>query len=135
MKTQGSFEIKAYIKGRVNLNISGSQIYNELCQIHRTSTVPKSIVFRWQKKFQDGFTYLKDGSRPGKPKTVVINANIAPVAGLIKRDIRLSVKYIAHGVGISSCSAHDILTQQLKLERFVLDMPPSLDERTKRLLA
>ena len=115
MKTQVSFEIRAYIKGRVNL--SGSKIYNELCQIHRTSTVPKLIVFRWQKKFEDGFTYFKDGSRPGQPKTVVINANIDAVAGLIKRDFRLSVKYIAHSVGISSGSAHDILTQQLKLRK------------------
>ena len=79
--------------------------------------MPKSIVFRWQRKFQDGFTYLKDGPRPGQPKTVVINANIAPVAGLIKRDFRLSVKYIAHSVGIASGSAHDILTQQLKLRK------------------
>ena len=91
----------------------------------------KSIVFRWQKKFQDAFTYLKDGSRPGQPKTVATNANIVPVAGLIKRDIRLSVKYIAHSVGISSCSAHDILTQQLKLEKFVLDVPLHLTKEQK----
>ena len=59
-------------------------IYNELCQIHRTSAVSKTLVFRWRKNFQDGFTNLKDGYRPGQPKTVVTNANIAAVAGLIK---------------------------------------------------
>ena len=54
----------------------------------------KTLVIRWQKKFQDAFTNLKDGVRPGQPKTVVTNANIAAVAGLIKRDARLSVKIL-----------------------------------------
>ena len=40
---------------------------------------------------------------------------IAAVVGLIKRDARLTVKTITHSVGISSGSAHKILTQQLKL--------------------
>ena len=45
-----SFEIKTYIKGRVNVNISGSQTYNELYQIHRTSVVFKTLVFRLNKR-------------------------------------------------------------------------------------
>ena len=93
MKTQASFEIRAYIKGGVFLYLSDSQTYNELCQIHRTSTVSKKLVFRRHKKFQDGFTNLKDGSRPGQPKTVVTNVNIAAVAGLIKRWQPYSGKY------------------------------------------
>ena len=115
------------IKGRVYLNISGSLIYNELCQIHRISAVFKMLVFRWHKEFQDGFTNLKDGSRPGQPKTVVTNANIAAVAGLIKRDARLTVKHIAYSVGISPGSAHMILTQQLKLREICARCGPSLD--------
>ena len=42
MKTQARFEIKAYIKDSVNLNMSGSQPYNELCQIHRTFAMSKN---------------------------------------------------------------------------------------------
>ena len=47
--------------------------------------------------------HLKDGSRPGQPETIVINAtrNIVAVAGLIKRETRLTVKNIAHIVSIS----------------------------------
>ena len=102
MKTQARFEITAYTKGRVNLKISGSHTYNELCQIHRTSVVSKKLVFRWHKKFQVGFTNLKYGSRPGSPKIVVTNANIAAVPGLIKRAARLRVQIISYGVGMSS---------------------------------
>ena len=59
------------MKGRIKLNISGSQKYNELCQIHRTSAVSKTLFFRWHRKFQDGFTNFQDGSRPCQPQTVV----------------------------------------------------------------
>ena len=37
--------------------------------MHRTSAVSKTLLFRMLKKFQDGFTNRKDGSRPGQPKT------------------------------------------------------------------
>ena len=63
---------------------------------------------------QYGFNNLKDDSRPGQPKTVITNANIAAVAGLIKHVARITVNNIAHSVGISSGTAHKDLTQQLK---------------------
>ena len=52
MKTESSFEIRAYIKGPVNLNTSASQIYNELCPIHGPSVLCKRSVFRWHKRFK-----------------------------------------------------------------------------------
>ena len=56
----------------------------------------KTLVFRWHKEFQDIFINTKDGSRPGKPKTIITNANIAAVAGLIKRDARLTLQSLAY---------------------------------------
>ena len=50
MKAQSCFEIRVYIKGRVNLNILGSQTHNEFWQIQRPSAVFKTLVFRWNKK-------------------------------------------------------------------------------------
>ena len=59
MKTQASFEKnKTYIKGRVNLNISGSQANTELCQ---------NASFQLHNKFQDGFTKLKVSFHPVQP--------------------------------------------------------------------
>ena len=81
VKIQASFKTRTYIKGRVNLNITVAQAYNDSRQIHGTSAVSKALVFRQHKNFHDGFTNLKDGSRPGQHKTVVIIANIAVVAG------------------------------------------------------
>ena len=81
------------------------------------------------------------------PKLVATNANVASVTGLYKRDARLTVKNIAHSVGLSSGSTHKIWTHQLKLlgqvwrlivsipdlcplsylDWFVLDVRPSFD--------
>ena len=85
MKTQASFHIRTYFKGRVNLSISGTETYNDLCQIHvhRNTAVSKTLVFRLHKKLKYGFTNPKYGSHPGQPKTVVTDANMVAVAGLI----------------------------------------------------
>ena len=109
MKTQTNFEIRAYMKGRIFLNILGSQTYNELCPIHKTSAASKTLVF---KKVQDVFTNHKYGSRPGQPKSIVTNVYIAALAGLTKRDARLTLQYFAQSVGVLSESTYKILTQQ-----------------------
>ena len=54
------FEVRAYIKGRVGLKVSASQVYSELCQIHGPSKVARTSVFRWHKKFKMGKTDLND---------------------------------------------------------------------------
>ena len=63
----------------------------------------KKLVFRWHKKFLDGFTSLKYGFRPGQPQ---ITDGIAAVAGLIIIDARPVLKTIAHSNGTSSGSVH-----------------------------
>ena len=55
-------------------------------------------------------------TRPCQPKAVVTNAHIAAVAGLNKRDARLTVKNIAHSVDISSGSAHKKLIPTIVYE-------------------
>ena len=55
-------------------------------------SVSKTLVFMWHKKFQDGFTNLKYGPRPGQIITNVANGNTVTVAGLIKPDARLTVQ-------------------------------------------
>ena len=58
-----------------------------VCAISKGAYAQLSTLdFRWQKKFQDGFINLKDGSRLGSSKIDVTSSNIEAVAGLIKRD-------------------------------------------------
>ena len=51
-------------------------------------------------------------------------ANIAAVTGLIKRDVRLTVKNIANSVGILSGSAHKIFASAIKTRKGLCSVGP-----------
>ena len=72
----------------------------------------KQEVFRWHKKFEDGFIHLKDASRAGQLKTGVTNAtrNIIVVTGLVKRDARLTV----YSYFMSVCSIVKTITPRCR---------------------
>ena len=70
------------------------------------------------------FTNLKDGLRPGHSEIVVTNAYIAAATGIIKQNTRLTVKIIAHGVGISQGSADKILTHEFEIRKVCTQCVP-----------
>ena len=126
MKNELKFEVRAYIKGRVGLKVSASQVYSELCQIHGPSRVARTSVFRWHKKFKMGKTDLNDGPRPGQPRRATTKANVAAVSDMIKQDARFTVQEIADKVGISSGTVYTILTKELKLRKVCARWVPHL---------
>ena len=63
------------MKGRINLNISGSKTYDELCQIHRTSSASKTLVVK-----------IVSLTTKMVPALVVTNAYIAAVAHFLNSD-------------------------------------------------
>ena len=112
-------EIRSYIKCRIRLNIDSKQIFNELCGIYGPQTISMRIVFRLVKAF-------KDDTRPGRPKTSVIKANIAAVKIVVEQDTRLSVKDIASCTGISEGSVQTILKKRLDLIKVCAGWVPHL---------
>ena len=90
----GPEEIRSYIKYPIRLNIDSKQIFNELCGIYGPQTISMRTVFRWVKTFKPGKFSVEDDTRPGKPKTSVIKANIAAVKIVVEQDARLSVRHI-----------------------------------------
>ena len=90
-------EIRSYIKCPIRLNIDSKQIFHELCCIYGPQTISMRTVFRWVKASEDD-------TRPGRPKTSVIKANIAAVKIVVEQDAQLSVKDIASFTSISEGS-------------------------------
>ena len=121
MKNKTSFESRAYIKGRVGLNVSVSQIYSELCQIHWTSVVSKRSVFRWHKYFKGGKT---DEPRPGQPRKAATKAYVAAVADMVKQNARFTVKEIGD-------SSYDFDSGVETSKGLCTMDPASLDQRSK----
>ena len=127
-------EIRSYIKCRIRLNIDSKQIFNELCGIYRPQTISMRTVFRWVKAFKAGNFSVEDDTRPGRPKTSVIKANIVAVKIVIKQD--LSVKDIASCTGISEGSVQTILKKHLDLRKICARWVPHLlteEQKTQRL--
>lgn len=96
------------------MNISASKIYNELYEIHGTTTISKRAVLAQSNQFNDGKIDLKDGPCAGQPKGDVTKATIAAVEDMTKYYVWCTVKEIVKSVGMSLGYLHKILTKQLK---------------------
>jgi hypothetical protein len=88
----------------------------------------------WFNCFKDGRTLADSDQRSGKPSTSQ-NANVIEnVRSLILEDHRLTVREIANEVGISTGSAHSILTEYLHMCRVVANFIPSCFRRSNNSL-
>ena len=88
--------------------------------------------FRWVKAFKAGKFSVVDDTRPGRPKTSVIKANIAAVKIVVEQDARSSVKDIASCTG----SVQTILKKRLDLRKVCARWVPHLlteEQKTQRL--
>ena len=129
-------EIRSYIKCRIRLNINSKQLFNELCGIYGPQTILMRTVFRWVKAFKAGKFSVEDDTRPGRPKTSIIKANIAAVKIVVEQDARLSVKDIASCTGISEGSVQTILKKRLDLRKVCARWVPHLlieEQKIQRL--
>ena len=99
-------------------------------------TISMCTVFRWVKAFKAGKCSVEDDTRPGRPKTYVIKANIAAVKIVVKQDAWLSVKDIASCTGISEGSVQTILKKCLDWRKVCSRWVPHLlteEQKTQRL--
>ena len=129
-------EIRNYIKCRIRLNIDSKQIFNELFGIYGPQTISMRTVFSWVKAFKAGTFSVEDDTRPGRPKTSVIKANIAAVKIVVEQDARLSVRDIASCTGISEGNVQTILKKRLDLRKVCARWVPHLlteEQKTQRL--
>jgi transposase len=83
-------------------------------------------IKEWFNRFKDGCTLADSDQRSGRPSTSR-NANvIVNVRSLILEDHRLKVREISDEVGISTGSAHSILTECSHMCRVVTKSVPKL---------
>ena len=112
----GKTEIRSYIKCRIKLNVDSKQILNELCGIYGPQTISIRTGLGGLKLLKLG-NFLLDDTRPRRPKTSVIKANIVAVKIVVEQDARFSIKDIASCTGISEGSVRTILKKRLDLRK------------------
>jgi histone-lysine N-methyltransferase SETMAR len=83
-------------------------------------------IKEWYNRFKDGRTSVESEPRPGRPSTCRNDQVIAKVNAVVMRDRRLTIREIAEEVGLSTFSAHSIVTEDLAMKRVSAKFVPKL---------
>ena len=110
------FEVRTNIKFLVKLGWKGTEIIQALQTVYKDDAPKKTCVYKWIERFRDGREAVEDDEGRGRLTTSKNNKKIDFVRNLVK-DRRLTVYQIAETVGISVCSAHSILHDDLCLSK------------------
>nr|XP_050038879.1 uncharacterized protein LOC126536027 [Dermacentor andersoni] len=80
----------------------------------------------WYNRCKDGHTSVESKPRPGRPSTCRNDQGIAKVNAVVMQDRRVTMREIAEEVGISTFSAHSIMTKNLAMKRVAAKFVPKL---------
>ncbi|XP_068201628.1 histone-lysine N-methyltransferase SETMAR-like [Palaemon carinicauda] len=83
-------------------------------------------IKEWYNRFKDGHITVESEPRSGRPSTCRNDQVIAKVNVLVMRDFRVTIREIAEEVGISTFSAHSIMTEDLAMNRVAAKFVPKL---------
>lgn len=129
-------EFRSSIKFCSLLGYTPTQTENHLRKAYGESSVSRSLVFKWHKRFRDGQESVADDVRPGRPRTAVSPKVIDSVKSIVHEDRRVTIGEIisALNVDISYGSVQSILTETLKMRRVCARWIPRLlkDEQKAR---
>ena len=112
-----NFGHRAVIKYFVKKGIRPNEIFEDMSTTLGDSAPSYSTVKRWAALFKAGRESLEDDERSGRPSTSVNEDTIEKVENLVMADRRLTVRYLAAEVGISTSSVETILHQHLRLNK------------------
>ncbi|CAF1257129.1 unnamed protein product, partial [Didymodactylos carnosus] len=107
--------IRAYIKTRLLLSLTATEIHQELINAYGHDCVSFSTVAQWIRRFASGRESFEDNPRSGRPVTAITRANIHAVEQLINDDQHIRIDYIAAMLDISYGSVDTILKHHLHL--------------------
>ena len=83
-------------------------------------------IKKWYNRFKQGETSVESKPRSGRPSTSRNEEFIAKVRRIVMKDHRITINEIAGEVGISTGSAHSILTEDLAMRRVLAKFVPKL---------
>lgn len=129
-------EQRAVIKFCVDIGKTPTDTHKFLKQSEKHSKVSRSLIFKWHKRFADGRDSLADDEREGRPSFRESDAVKNEVQDVINGDQRLTVREVADKCGISKTTAHQILGNDLNMNRVCARWVPRIltaEHLTKRV--
>ena len=105
------------IKFGVDIGKMPTDTHKFLKQSEKHSKVSRSLIFKWHKRFADERDSLADDEREGRPSFRESDAVKNEVRDVINGDRRLTVREVADKCEISKTTAHQILGNDLNMNR------------------
>ena len=88
------------IKFCVKSEIKCNKVCEMLTKAYGDSSMSKTRVYEWYKRFQDGREDVEDDERPGRPSTSITDENVEKVKEMVTSDRRIIIREVADDVGI-----------------------------------
>ena len=113
-----------------------TETHKFLKQSEKHSKVSRSLIFKWHKRFADGRDSLVDDEREGRSSFRESDAVKHEVRDVINGDWRQTVREVADKCGISETTAHQILANDLYMNRICARWVPrilTVEQLTKRV--
>ena len=126
------------IKFLVKLKKSATETFQLLTEAYSEGCMSRARVSEWHKRFSEDRESVKDGDRPGRPRTAVTDDNIEKVRDVVRKDGRVGVRAVAEEVNLDRESVRQILREKLNMRKVCAKMVPKLlsdgqKERRKEL--
>ncbi|CAF1574709.1 unnamed protein product [Adineta steineri] len=87
--------LRSYIKTRLLLGLTATQIHNELAAVYGPDVVSYSAVTRWIQRFLNKRESLEDNPRSGRPLSAITQQNIDGAKDLVNDDSHIIIGYVA----------------------------------------
>lgn len=119
-------EQRTIIKFYVNLGKTPNEVQEDLRTVYGDSTLKKTAVHKWFRRFSDGRETTKDDSRSGRNVSIKTEKLDSDVEEYVMEDRRITVRQVAENFDISYGTAQDILSNRLGMRRVSARWVPRL---------
>ena len=125
-----TIEQRINIKFCVKLGKTSTETLKMLRDVYRDSSMSRTRVFEWHKRFVEGREDVEDDPKSGMPCTST-DTNIEKVRQLVRSDRRLTIRVIANEVVMDEEMVRTILVDTLGMRKVCAKIMPRL--RSKKL--
>jgi histone-lysine N-methyltransferase SETMAR len=117
MATLNESEIRVYIKIRVLLSATATDIHKDLVAVCGDQAPSYRTVAKWTQRYREGRESTEDDPRSGHPVTTITQVNVAAVRHQLEEDNRLTIDELAASTALSHGTVYTILHDHLGVRK------------------
>ena len=124
-----TIEQRMNIKFCIKLGKTATRILKMLSDVYGDSSISRTRVFEWHKRFVEDREDVEDDPKSGRPCTSTTDTNIKKIWQLVCSNCRLTTYVIPNEVGMDKEMVRTILVDTLGMQKVCAKMVPRLRSR------